>query len=323
VVDVVYAKIQEGLDNLNDDISLGGINASYALTDTTTLEGYLFSKITDANNANVFNLDGNSAAVPVGIEHKSDMVNTVGIRAVDRTLPNLTLDGQIAYQFGRYNPRFDANANYDATGPSGVTGARMHKRSAWAAQVKAAYDLKDVDMVSAWTPMVYAGYTYLSGADRDQGLDESYKGWDPMFENQTEGHLINAIFANTNTQQIALGASAKLTEDLTANLDYVTKWFARNFPENTLTGRRVILSGIYGATAATSGRVFRVGEDKFIGQEIDAKLTYDYTEDVQFGLMGGILLLSDNVRADVPSYPDAKNKKGSATELIGSMKVTF
>ena len=63
-----------------------------------------------------------------------------------------------------------------------------------------------------------------------------------------------------------------------------------------------------------------MGGGKYIGSEIDATLTYDYTEDVQFSLLGGIFLVGENIR-DIDN-PD-KGNKANATELIGSMKVTF
>jgi hypothetical protein len=42
---------------------------------------------------------------------------------------------------------------------------------------------------------------------------------------------------------------------------------------------------------------------------------------VQFSLLGGILLTGDNIRNNEQS--DGKGYVANATELIGSMKVTF
>jgi hypothetical protein len=53
---------------------------------------------------------------------------------------------------------------------------------------------------------------------------------------------------------------------------------------------------------------------KFAGQEIDLTGTYDYTEDVQFKLLAGIFL---------PGSSFTRNSDATASEVIGSMKVTF
>ena len=127
VVDLVYAKVQEGNVNLNDDVTLRGINARYDLNKNTTIEGYLFSKVKGTNAGSVYNIDamnntsfgaaagvvaaGSDAVNP--LKDKSDIVNAVGVRAIDKTVKNLILDGEVAFQFGRYNPRFDPNAYYD------------------------------------------------------------------------------------------------------------------------------------------------------------------------------------------------------------------
>ena len=333
VLDLIYAKVQEGATNLNDDVTLGGLNASYALNKNTTLEGYLFSKVKGVNAAAVYNNDaagtqgwGGTAAVNVldsaNFKDKSDIVNVLGVRAVDKSVKNLTLDGQLAWQFGRYNPKFDANARYDASSLPG-SKARTTKRDAWAAQLSAAYDLKDVSMLSKYSPVISGSYSYLSGANRDETKDRAYKGWDPMFENQTQGHIINAIFANTNMHRAGLSAKAKLTDDITGNIDYVGAWFAKRYPERVQ--RLATLSGVYGnlaqvAAGGNSGYRFLMGSGSYIGQEIDATLTYDYTEDVQFSLMGGVFLVGNNIRDfDHP----AKGNAAAANELIGSMKVTF
>lgn len=322
VVDLVYAKLSESTANLNDDVDLGGINASYELNKNTTVEGFFFSKVRGSNATPVVNLDRGNNTGFVGLKHKSDIVNTIGVRAVDKTLNNLALEGQVAYQFGRYNPKFDVNSRFDTTGSveeGAVVGGRMHNRRAWAGQLKAAYDLKDIDLLSKYSPVASAGYTYLSGANRDQKLSErNYTGWDPMFEDQTEGHIMNAIFANTNAQRALLSVKAKVTDDISANVDYVAAWFAKKYP----VGARAILSGIGGTTRALSGREFQLSNGKWIGQEIDATITYDYTEDVQFSLLGGIFLLGHNIQ-DIENSPPSKDHEANAVELIGSMKVTF
>ncbi len=327
VVDGIWAKVEEGRSNLNDDVTLMGLNASYDMGRNTVVEGYFFSKIKGSQAAAVYNLDlsrtMNASELAIG-KNKADKVNTIGLRVVNKSVKNLTVDAQGAYQFGTYNPKFDPNARMESTpGTGGGEGvaAKTSSRSAFAFQVEAAYDLKDIStQVAKYSPVVSANYTYLSGANRDKTGDKYYKGWDPMFEDQTYGHLMNAIMAQTNMHRVALSGKAKLTDDIGLKLDYVTALFAKRYPE----GRLAVLSGI--ADTATTARVFRMGKDRFIGQEIDATLTYDYTEDVQFALMGGVFMPGDSINdgynttaVDGGRWPH----KSSAQEVIGSMKVTF
>ncbi len=314
VVDLLYAKVEEGASNLNDDVTLSGVNASYALNKNTTLEGFLFNKVKGANAAAVWNVDSGSATGFFGqnIKEGSDIVNTIGLRAVDKTVSNLNLDAQVAYQFGTYNPKFDPNAKWI----SNTNKAETSKRSAWAAQVMAAYNLKDIGYISKYSPSLHGSYTYLSGADRSKTGNKAYKGWDPMFENQTIGHIMNAIFADTNMHKVALGANAKVTDDLSVGLDYVQAMFAKK----VAAGTKFDASGI--ATSSATARQFISKDGKsYIGQELDATLTYDYTEDVQFSLLGGIFFPGKTIQNSTTG--STSDQRAAATELIGSMKVTF
>lgn len=325
VVDLVYAKTQSGAANLHDDVDLVGGNASYELNKDTTLEGFFFSKITGTNAPATWNVDSGSATyftntLAGSFKDESDIVNTVGVRATNKTVKNLAVDGQVAYQFGRYNPKYDPNARVDATG-GGANGmnntAKTGPRSAWAAQLMANYDLKDAKYVGKYNPILKASYTYLSGENRDNNK-RTHKGWDTMFEDQSIGHIMNAIFADTNMHKMGLGAKAKVTDDITANFDYVAAWFAKKIP----SGRSWVPSGI-ATTAATARRFISTNSgESFMGNEFDAVVTYDYTEDVQFALLGGIFLPNKTIQ-ETQTGTLRQNQSAAATELIGSMKVTF
>jgi hypothetical protein len=326
VVDGLYAKLQEDRSNLNDDITLMGLNAAYDLGRNTILEGYFFSKVKGSQASAVYNLDAQAATAydnpAVGSDNyrgKADKVNTIGLRAINKSVKNLTVDAQYAWQFGTYNPKFDPNARWLAANQQ--SRAETANRRAWGVQVEATYDLKDIAQVAKYSPAITGNYTYLSGADRDKLGNTSYRGWDPMFEDQTYGHLMNAIIAQTNMHRIALSGNAKLTDDIGLKLDWTMAWFAKRYPE----GRLAVLSGI--ADGTTTARVFRMGKERYIGQEIDATLTYDYTEDVQFSLLGGIFFPSRAINAghQVDTSVDGGKwpSRAKAAELIGSMKVTF
>jgi hypothetical protein len=55
-------------------------------------------------------------------------------------------------------------------------------------------------------------------------------------------------------------------------------------------------------------------DDDCLGDEIDLKLTYDYSEDVQFGLEAGVFIPGD-------AFANANDDE--AYEVIGSVSVSF
>jgi hypothetical protein len=81
----------------------------------------------------------------------------------------------------------------------------------------------------------------------------------------------------------------KPMEDVILNAEYYNYRYARRLA----------------ASATSKGK-------KDAGDELDLGLTYNYTEDVSFGLLGGMFWPGN----------DYVNDK-TATEILGSMKVTF
>jgi len=321
IVDIIYAKIAENNTVLNDDIDLSGINATYELSKATTLEGFAFAKITGSNSPAVTNLDGtvfvgtaNTATLGQN-NNKPDEVFTVGGRVVNKSIKNLTLDVQGAFQFGTYNPKFDPNARFlSAAANQGNMNAGQGIRRAWGTEVMAMYDLKDISGIAKYKPMIGAAYVYLSGDNRDRTGDKTYHGWDPMFEDQTFGHIINAIMGFSNATLGGLTFSAKPMDDVTAKFDYVAAWVNKEYETNRLA----ILSGVPTAT------IFNMSKGHFLGSEYDLTLTYDYTEDVQFSLLGGLFVPNKIINrgdSDDDDFHDVN--RAVATEVVGTMKVTF
>ena len=297
VIDVVYAVIEHnnvGVAESNDWINLYGINAGYQFADkwNTLAEGYFWSK--DDSSAKYI---GTNTAVD-----KLDSVQTIGGRI--STMPNskLNIQQEIAYQFGtKVSPV--------------TTGIVERDRSAWAAQ--------SVVMVTPgwkYTPTFGLIYSYFSGdANRDSnGLaanaGKTYHAWDPMFENQTNGHIINALFPQSNAHNIDMMGKFSPIEDVWLQLDYVYLLMAK---ASSISG--IMDMNDYDGT----GYYFNAGK-KALGQEIDVNLIYNYTEDVQFGLLCGWFfpgkaIASDNVDAGTLSHKQGE----TATEAIASCKVSF
>jgi hypothetical protein len=168
-----------------------------------------------------------------------------------------------------------------------------------------------------YEPVIHLNYTVLSG-DPYRSTNHIYRGWDPMFENQSGGTLFNKILGFSNCQNLNFGFSLKAMEDVKLGFDYyflrlMKAYNAREYqslwggPNGQPTG--VTLSGVPGDPTYH----MKDGQ-KNAGSEIDTSITYDYTEDVQFGLAMGWFLPGGAF--------DAENNN-AASQLIGSMKVTF
>ncbi|NQT28844.1 MAG: alginate export family protein, partial [Candidatus Omnitrophica bacterium] len=153
--------------------------------------------------------------------------------------------------------------------------------SAYAAQLIAEYRLLDVKNTK-----LGLNYTYLSGDDGDDA-ENSFNGWDPLFEDQSPGEVLNILFPNTNMQYLKASVSTMPREDVTLGLNYVYALLANS--NNTA------------ATLASNGSIrLNTGNNTEIGSEVDAYGIYDYTEDVQISLTGGLfkpgrIFMDDNV----------------------------
>jgi len=288
VVDVVFAMIGEG--NITgaetaDDIYLYGINAGYKLDDkwNTSAEAYWWNK------------DMQTSGVAVGAgSDKVDRTTTLGARVSTNPTEKLNLQQEVAFQGGRKN------------NGSGIIRGTIRDRNAWASQSM-------VTVVPGWKhdPVFGMVYSYFSGdsdpASIGASADKDYYAWDPMFENQTAGRLINALFPQWNCHNVDIMMTLKpdFVEDVTLRLDWVYQALAKAQSN----------AGTSLANDYNSALVFNANK-KEIGQEVDVTLTYDYTEDVQFGLCTDWFMPARAVKTTT-------DKSATANEVIASCKVEF
>ena len=127
--------------------------------------------------------------------------------------------------------------------------------------------------------------------------------------------MVDAIFPNTNVRYAAFTASCKPIEDVTLSSVYGYYLFDRT-----------VAGGIFPTTGAWG--VYNTNGNKHMGQALDLTATYDYTEDVQFGLTYGLFVpgkgILDMERLFVPvPGVSVSTKTNDASQIIGSMKVTF
>ena len=198
------------------------------------------------------------------------------------------LQGELAYQFGR---------NTDS-----VTFQQIDHK-AWAAQGIARYAL---DM--KYNPVLMGIYSYYSGDVNDAtDAPNTSRTWDAMYENQTSGHIANVLLDPGNLHVFNLRGIVTPLEDVTLTIDYVLFRFAKSL---YASGDNVTL---WMPDHTATSILTATGKDD-VGQELDVALNYDYTEDVQLGLMGGLFFPGDAF--------DSKSTK-IVSEVIASVKVNF
>jgi hypothetical protein len=227
----------------------------------------------------------NSTTNTTDSKGKADKVATIGSLISTTPIENLTASLEGAYQFGKMDNSSYGNSN---------------RHEAWALQAMADYTFANVKM----TPQIGASYTYLSGGENTSRNG----GWDSMFYDQALNNITYAILPFTNMNVFNLKASAKPVEDVTLSLNYGYYNLAKAEAGATITSPSAYdgSSSHPYLSATTTGK-------SHLGDAIDITAVYDYTEDVQFGLTGGWFRPGDAFATE----------KRDATQLIGSMKVTF
>jgi len=303
VVDMVYAKIDENTVDQSDDVDLYGMNANYALDKVTTLEGYYWEKrrAKVSGTGTLAILGGPGLSDP--ITNLADITRVIGARVQYTGISKLFLSLEGAYQFGRHIRNqflYPDEASNDGA---------SRQRDAYAVQLMSNYDLSAVTAIGKYLPTLGVNYTVLSG-DPYQSRSKHYRGWDPMFEDQSGGTLFNKIFAASNCQVLNVAGSMQPLEDVKLTLDYYYLRLIKAYRiENGLLVDRMNLTGVFGDPTY----VMKAGK-KNAGTEIDAAVIYDYTEDVQLGL---------SYAAFMPGNAFTDPNSETAQQVIGSMKVTF
>lgn len=273
VIDGVFAKVKEQETNLQNDTTLCGVNANYAINKDTTVEAYFFSKDIGQKTTEITSIYN---------KNKYDRVHVLGARLATQLIDKLTYQLEAAYQLGKkYN---------------GATLSNPDRRG-YAIETALSYNMANVK----YTPLVSVVYALLSGEKGNS--DKQSRAWDPMYENQTFGSIANALFNQSNAHIAGLTGAIKPVEDVTLKGEYYAFWWDKKYGENQVI-----------PTVRNPSATLVMRHNKFAGQEVDVTATYDYTEDVQFSLLGGVF---------IPGNSFNQNNDNPASELIGSMKVTF
>jgi len=307
----VYSAIWENAIGDADDVNLWGVNVGYKFDNyKAEAEGYWFFK--------------SDSSVAAWRNKNSNDFSTIGTRGSFDPITDVTVAGEIAYQFGSYIGDRYQRAAMD--------------RSAWATDISAEY--RGFMEKCAWKPKVGVEYIYYSGDDQTQdndvgiGMGASAKsgvftGWDPMFRGKFDSAIrefVGSYYASydyqsnptglpscgdasfTNQNQIILSGSVQPIESVTIKGNANLFWTATHFvPNDGQVNRRAAL----GFAAPNNGDRTRKG---YIGTEYDIQTTWDYTEDVSFGLLTAWF---------VPGTEIYKDSNAVASDIVGTVKVSF
>lgn len=253
VVDLIYSKVKENATNERDDVTLYGFNAQYLPNDNDVYELYTFVK----ENAETLSTE-------TDVEDSQDYVIAVGSHMEKELNDNFVFNLEVAHQFGDYR---------------GYSGNSHAKRDAWAVQSGLDYKFQDKahSMLGLWL-------TYLSG-DADHynngGEGSLYTKWDPMFEDQTGGDIVNLLLTNSNTYNIGLNYFTFLSKQLRV----LAKYNHTRLVKNHYSSNYIIANG-----PAYLNKYKIDCTSKHLGDEIDVHLTYDYSENTHFVLKTGFFL---------------------------------
>lgn len=276
-LDLVYAKVLEGDTYIDDDVTLVGGQLSYKWNSYNGVtEAYFWTADNNRNGATY-------GLVTEQPEENQATTYVVGGRVQLNPVERLLLSLEGAYQFG--------DVDVDTFG--------YQHLSAWAGQLVAEYSFLDM----RYTPKIGLMFSYLSGDD--DKTDEDHKGWDPLFEDQSAGEIINILFPNSNSMTIKAYGSMKPREDITLGLAYIYTKLAQKLDGTTYTPP---------ISLASSNTYSIDRNESYLGSEIDAYALYDYTEDVQIKLSGAWFIPGDFFTGDNDDV---------AYSLRAGIKVTF
>jgi len=295
----------QGAANANDDRYFWFNNINYQFSQyNAEWEGYWGVDQDRAVLEGVPLQDQSIAAADGTVSARDIQTWLVGTRAQFDPVENLTVGGEVAYQWG------------DQWRSLTVSQTR-YQRNAWALDVFGEYKWKQ----HAYTPKVGIEYSFLSGGK----AGDTYDGWNPLFRSRNAGDIyenLESVYqtalmgdgnnglgcASSNTQFLKLSGGLNPMEDL--SLDSQVYWFwVDQAVKNTFNGELL---------------------PKDAGVEWDMHANYDYTEDVTFGLGLGMFFPGDlygKAAQEASSVTPHTQAFGSysktASQVTTSVKVQF
>ena len=296
-LDFVYSKILEGATNPEDDKDLYIANVNYKFAEYNAVaEGYYVGEF-DRNTLR------NTGVAPVpaagGVADsagtKENETDTIGGRVQFDPISQITLGGELAYQFGDYRAT-KAAASAAVFPPS-------RDRQAWATDIFGTYRWDN-----PWKPEVTLEYVHFSGeGDLGSGATGSYAAWNGLYR----GHFWTAY---ADFREFVYATGDAVDQPATTNQDFIQVKGALKPLEDLLLEGSFTYLWTPEDVHSTAGVQSSSTRNKEIGWEIDLQATYDYTEDVSFGLLAGWF---------VPGNFYLSPDDATAVDLVSSVKVSF
>jgi hypothetical protein len=284
-----------GVNSQSSDVY--GWNANYQLGDAmnTVVEQYLFARI---NGVGYDEIGGPAYGYNTA---KGNTMYVPGLRASTSPVKGLTIQGELAWELGSV--------------PVAAGGSIENEhRDAMAAQLLASYALPVMDK---YKPTVNASWTYVSG-DKNGGINygtdavksaKTYSAWDEFNTIQGAGTIYREIFPMSNENIVSVGAAVNPLEDVTAGVQWTGLWALQPYGFQNVP----YLLQPDGLTVLGEPRNYN-NKGYWLGNETDVNLTYNYTEDVTFGLSVGWF---------VPGDVFSPNQHNAAQQAIANVGVKF
>jgi len=271
-IEGVWAKINE-TGVADDDEDLYGALVNYKLDQwEAEIEPYWFFKKSESGRAGatVTTADADLGGAGVNRTYETNKVHAVGLRTSASPIANLVLSGEGAFQFGEL---------------ADATIEQERDREAWGATIDARYHWADVK----WTPTTGIGWVYYSGEESESvsnGADASddFDAWDPMFRGQFHTYIQDFFSGLDSTPSLYTTFDANDTAATTNRHLFYFDVGAQPLEDVSIWAR---YTHARFAEAPISGR------DEHAGDELDAKVVYNYTEDVSLAAWGGWFLPGD------------------------------
>lgn len=277
-VEGVWAKVNEtGVEN--DDENLYGALVNYKLDRwEAEVEPYWFYKNDEAANSAIGTAGGvitvnDASSVPGTLRtYETQRTHTMGLRVAASPVENLKLSGEGAHQLGEI---------IDVT-----PDQQERDRDAWAANIYANYTWAKVP----WAPSTGVGWVFFSGEETSgvanaagggaNGLDQKdkFNAWDPVYRGSFTTY-IQDFFSGRDAAPNLYGTFDVNDTNATTNRHLIYGDVKLSpMQDITLWGRW---------THVRFAEAPRPGRDLHVGDELDLKALYDYTDDVQLAAWGG------------------------------------
>jgi hypothetical protein len=271
-----------------DDQDLYALVANYQLNDpmSTVVEGTFLVR--------------NDNSVNLNVGGKASTLYVPDLRVSTNPTKDLTIGLEGAGQFGN---------NYVA---GALPDANEQRVKAWAGQASVSYNLP---VLEKYKPNVSERLSYYSGQGRSADKTNS---WNPLYNDQDLGTSIwRSLFAPTNLMISELSLSASPLEDVTTKLTWTDLWLSDTIGNGNTTALYTANANASGTPLLPDGEIapsVLVKDKSNLGNELDGIVSYQYTEDVAFGLNLGFFK---------PGDVFANKNAAAATEAIVSVGVNF